>query len=337
MSQFVDPNDPEVLRVLAEAQDGIRAAELKIIPNEARPKAYGIAELRGDLLKVYRDGLGRGNLTGWPCLDPHYSVAGGQLTTITGYPNSGKSQFMDALAINLARQGWRFCFCSLENIPVVLHAEKLTKQYLSKPMREGLHERASEDEITEALDDMRTWFSFLVPTENKPNPGLHDVLDAIEHNFRERSLWGDENAKLAAVIDPWNELEHFRPTGMSLTEHVGESLSMLRQWARQKMLHLFIIAHPSKQYRNRETTKLPVATPDMISDSAHFWNKSDNCITVALQDEHNSPQVDIHIQKIRFAHIGKRGMATLKYDVITGRYSDEQSGVWPARMREKMK
>ena len=337
MSQFVDPNDPEVLRVLAEAQDGIRAAELKTIPNEGRPRAVGISELKSELHEIWKHGMGRGDATGWPCLDAHYSVARGQLTTITGYPNSGKSQFLDALALNLARQGWRFCFCSLENIPVSLHAEKLLKQYANKPVRPGLTEPITEDEISEALDEMRLWFSFLVPTEQKPNPSLLDVLDAIEYNFRERGIWGDKEAKLAAVIDPWNELEHFRPSGMSLTEHVGESLSMLRQWARQKMLHLFIVAHPSKQYRNRETTKLPVATPDMISDSAHFWNKSDNCITVALQDEHNSPQVDIHVQKIRFSHIGKRGMATLKYDVVTGRYSDEQTGVWPSRMREKMK
>lgn len=319
---------------MADPDKGKRFLDAK---REARPRAVGIAETKAELWEIWKNGMGRGDKTGWLSLDPHYSVARGQLTTITGYPNSGKSALMDALALNLARQGWRFCFCSLENIPVSLHAEKLVKQYTNKPLRAGPTEPMTEDEITEALDDMREWFSFLVPTEHKPNPGLHDVLDAMEDNFKARELWGDPEVKLAAVIDPWNELEHFRPTGMSLTEHVGESLSMLRQWARQKMLHLFIIAHPAKQYRNRETTKLPVATPDMISDSAHFWNKSDNCITVALQDEHNSPQVDIHIQKIRFAHIGKRGMVTLRYDVVTGRYEDESVGMWPARMRGKLK
>lgn len=289
---------------------------------EGRPRTLSTLDLRQELLHVHRVGFGRGDRTGWPTLDHHFTVAPGQLTTITGYPNSGKSQFMDAMALNLARQGWRFCFCSLENIPIVLHAEKLVKQYLGKPVREGVTARASEEEVVEAADDMGEWFSFILPSDKKPNPSLDDVLETIEADFIERELWGTKDAKLAAVIDPWNELEHFRPMGMSLTEYVGESLSRLRQWARQKLTHVFVIAHPAKQLRSRDTAKLPIPTPDMISDSAHFWNKSDNCIAVALQDEHNSPAVDVHVQKIRFAHIGRRGLVTLNYDKVTGRYHE---------------
>lgn len=289
---------------------------------DERPKTFSTFDLRDELLHVHRVGYGTGDKAGWPQLDKHFTVAPGQLTTITGYPNSGKSQFMDALAINLARQGWRFCFCSLENIPVVLHAEKLIKQYIGKPVREGMNARMSEDEVIEAATDMEDWFHFILPAEKKPNPSLHDVMDVIEANFKERELWRAKEAKVAAVIDPWNELEHFRPHGMSLTEYIGESLSLIRQWSRQNNLHVFVIAHPAKQPRVRDTGKLPVPTPDMISDSAHFWNKSDNCISVALQDEHNSPSVDIHVQKIRFAHIGHRGMVTLNYDRVTGRYAE---------------
>jgi twinkle protein len=228
---------------------------------------------------------------------------------------------MDALAMNLARQGWRFVFCSLENIPVFLHVEKLVKQFVGLPLRQGVNERMREDDIDEATDAMDEWFSFVLPADKKPNPSLADVVLVIEEDFKRRGLWGTD-AKMACVIDPWNELEHFRPHGMSLTEYVGESLSMLRQWARHNMLHVFVIGHPAKQPRNRDTGKLPVATPDMISDSAHFWNKSDNCITVALVDEHRSAEVDLHVQKIRFSHIGMRGSATLEFDKVTGRYHE---------------
>ena len=35
---------------------------------------------------------------------------------MTGVPNSGKSEWLDALAVNLAAShGWRFAVCSLEN------------------------------------------------------------------------------------------------------------------------------------------------------------------------------------------------------------------------------
>lgn len=289
---------------------------------DARPTIITPNSTRDDLHRIYVEGLGSGDRTGWPKLDQLFSVAAGQITTITGWPNSGKSQWMDAIAINLARQGWRFVFCSLENIPVFLHVEKLVKQYVGRPLRHGVTERMLEAEIDEATDDMNEWFSFVLPSEKKPNPSLADVVLTIEDDFKKRELWGVDGAKRACVIDPWNELEHFRPHGMSLTEYVGESLSMLRQWARRNLVHVFIIGHPAKQQRNRDTGKLPVATPDMISDSAHFWNKSDNCITVALVDEHKSVEVDIHIQKIRFSHIGRRGTATLHFDKITGRYNE---------------
>ncbi|MGH9960418.1 MAG: hypothetical protein ACREBC_25390, partial [Pyrinomonadaceae bacterium] len=104
--------------------------------------------------------------------------------------------------------------------------------------------------------------------------------------------------------------------------YVSECLSMLRHWSRRNLIHVFLVAHPAKQPRNRDTGKLPVATPDMISGSAHFWAKSDNCITVALVNEHESNEVDIHVQKIRFRHCGSRGVATLRYDKVTGRYHD---------------
>lgn len=42
-------------------------------------------------------------------------VVPGELTIITGVPNSGKSEWIDALMVNLADQfGWRFGLCSME-------------------------------------------------------------------------------------------------------------------------------------------------------------------------------------------------------------------------------
>ncbi len=304
---------------MADAAKGASFLDQRV---EERPRTTSLLRIADALQRVYREGWGRGDRCGWPKLDQLFSVAPGQVTTLTGYPNSGKSQFMDALALNLARQGWRFVMCSLENLPVELHGEKLITQFIGKPLRDGLTARMSEEEMMEGAAEMDEWFSFVLPAEKKPNPSVADVIEVIEEDFKRRGLWGVKDAKIAAVIDPWNELEHFRPHGMSLTEYVGESLSMIRQWARRHLTHVFIVAHPAKQQRNRDTAKLPVATPDMISDSAHFWNKSDNCLTVALQDEHRSPMVDIHVQKIRFRHIGRRGMETLQYDRVCGRYSE---------------
>ena len=40
----------------------------------------------------------------------------GELTVVTGVPNSGKSEWIDALLCNLnGSEGWRFALCSMEN------------------------------------------------------------------------------------------------------------------------------------------------------------------------------------------------------------------------------
>ena len=131
------------------------------------------------------------------------------------------------------------------------------------------------------------------------------------------SSFGESNRGL--VIDPWNELEHWRPVNLTETEYVSQTLSMVRNWARANHVHVWLVAHPQKM--RREDGKLPVPRPDMIAGSSHWWNKADAAITVWRDFEKmDSQDVDIHIQKVRFKNVGRPGLVTLRYDRISGRY-----------------
>lgn len=49
-------------------------------------------------------------------------VVPGELTIVTGVPNSGKSEWIDALLCNLnERVGWKFALCSMENKVLLAH------------------------------------------------------------------------------------------------------------------------------------------------------------------------------------------------------------------------
>lgn len=53
---------------------------------------------------------------------------------MTGVPNSGKSEWLDALAVNLAHlHGWRFAVCSMEKRPRD-HGKQLVEKVAGKPM-----------------------------------------------------------------------------------------------------------------------------------------------------------------------------------------------------------
>ena len=279
-------------------------------------------ELRERLVDLWDRGLPAGDSTGWPAVDRHYTVVPGQMTVITGWPGSGKSEWLDALLLNLAVRGWRFAIFSPENHPVELHVSKFTEKFFGKPFGAGRTERLTKDEAIEAATEMEEWFGFLIPkaTTEKQVFTLEDILMAAEGHFGLRGNWRNREVKKGLVIDPWNELEHFRPRELSETEYISQTLSRIRGWARASMVHVWIVAHPQKLRRD-DSGKLPVPKPDSISGSQHWWNKADNALTVWRPlDEPTNQDVQLHVQKVRFKHVGRPGVVDLKYDRVTGRY-----------------
>ncbi len=80
------------------------------------------------------------------------------------------------------------------------------------------------------------------------------------------------------------------------------------------------MAHPTKLKKEPGKKEYPLPTPYDVSGSAASRNKADNCLSIYRHIMKND--VEIHVQKIRFKEVGKIGMVTLEYDMVTGRYSD---------------
>jgi twinkle protein len=273
-------------------------------------------EIRERTLALYdAGGLPRGQSTGWPSVDELYSVGMGQWTLVTGSPNSGKSEWIDALLVNLARADrWRFFIYSPENQPLELHHAKVIEKYVGKPFSPGPTPRMDRDEVDEAEEWMRDKFFFCKPDR----PDIQNILaEGIERMHAFTTAW-----KTGIIIDPWNYLEHHRPGNMSETEYVSDVLSKVINCVREYNVHLWLVAHPAKQQPRKDGT-YPVPTPRDISGSAHFWNKADNCITIWRDQAAGGREVEVHVQKVRFKHIGRIGEAKLDYDWITGRYHEQ--------------
>jgi twinkle protein len=270
--------------------------------------------LTDEVLHLYERGIVSGCSTGWPSLDRLYTVVPGRWTLVTGYPGSGKSEFVDALALNLAKaHGWRFCFYSPENHPQEFHCAKLLEKITGKPFFRGPTERMTSDEIREATLWLADHFAF-IRQESGPR-GIDDILAVCWGWIRHSRP--DQPAGI--IIDPWNEIEHQRPAAMSETEYISRTLTHLRQFARNNECHIWIIAHPRIVQRDRDG-KRPIPTPSDVSGSAHWWNKADNAITIHRDQAEGVQDTDIYVQKVRFKHEGRQGMTTLKYDRVTGRY-----------------
>lgn len=305
-----------------EFEDLMRTGDLV-----AKTPLIGVPPLnfRAHVERLWDEGLPPGDSTGWPSVDRLYTVVPGQFTVVTGWPGAGKSEWLDALVLNLAKRGWRFAMFSPENAPAELHVSKFVEKFLGKPFGDGRTERASKDEVVEALVEMDEWFRFLVPAADSERVtfGVEDILNATEAHFRLAGIWRSRETKRGLVIDPWNEIEHARPREWSETEYISQTLSRIRAWARANSVHVWIVAHPQKLPRERDSGKLPIPRPDSISGSQHWWNKADNAVTVwrALDDPQNAA-VQVHVQKVRFKHVGRVGVVELRYDRVTGRYHE---------------
>jgi twinkle protein len=276
-------------------------------------------EIRAEVVKLYEEGgFPKGCSTGWPSVDKLYTVTMGQWTLITGTPASGKSNWLDAMLVNLAKRSeWKFIIYSPENWPLALHHSTLLEKYIGKPFNPGLTLRMDQEELEAGEEWLRGKFYFAKPEK----PDLVSILQEAVTHFQ-YPAGAVRHFNVGVVVDPWNQLEHFRIQGMSETEWISLELSELIRVCREANIHVWLVAHPAKMFRDRATGKLPVPTPSDVSGSAHFWNKADNCITVWRDQAEDSAEVDIHVQKVRFRHIGRIGLATLRYSRITGQYAE---------------
>lgn len=285
---------------------------------------FDVIDLADEIEDLFLNGIEPGISSGYKILDELYTIGRGQWTIVTGSPGAGKSTLIDNILVNVAsREGWKFLVCSPENQPIKQHVANLASIYTGKEFRRGV---MSNEEYAASLAFMQKHFKFIYPPEQ--NFTVNYILELAEQ-VRESGFEFD-----GFVLDPYNELEHKRPVGMSETEYVSMILSRLRRYARDKKIHAWLIAHPTKLQKIQikhnagdtveEITKsvYPVATLYDVAGSAHFANKADMGLSIWRDRSDSNAPTQIHSQKVRFRQFGSLGMCNLKFDYKSGKYSE---------------
>lgn len=251
--------------------------------------------------------------TGWDELDQFYTVRPGEMTVVTGIPGSGKSNLVDALIANLARdEGWRFMLFSPENQPVEDHVARMLEKHSGQPFFDGPSPRMDQQTMQASLGWAMEHFYWYLPGD-EDQWTLDNILSAARQLVYTKGIRG-------VVIDPWNELESARPRDQTETEYIGASLRSIRQFARRHSVHVWVVAHPQKL--QREDGKYPVPTMYDIHGSAHWRNKADNGLCVWRDFTSENSPVELHVQKIRFRQNGKIGVAKFEYRKATATYHE---------------
>ena len=253
---------------------------------------------------LYNRGTGKGFSTGYPSVDEVYTIAPAQLTVVTGYPSSGKSNFIDQVMVNLAKNDdWKFAVCSFENQPDI-HISRLMEIYTKKRFFDG-KERMTQDEKDEAFKWVNEHFLFIDTNGEEPST-LESILDRARAAVKRMGVRG-------LVIDPYNYIE-LDKSNSTETEAISNMLTRVQKFCKAHDVHTWFIAHPSKI--NRSGVEQPRPDGMSISGSMAWWAKTDCGITVHRHDQY----VEIACWKSRYRWVGTQGETTLLYNKTSGTY-----------------
>ena len=273
---------------------------------------FTAGDVRDELLALYEKGLQKGAVFGMGELDDLLSVEVGRLMVVTGIPGDGKSEFLDEMAVHLSlRYDWRCAWFSPENFPVTLHHPKLIEKLIGKRFLKGL---MSQMEFDAAVGYLSHNFFDILPEEGYR---VDTILEKAETLVRRKGI-------RLFILDPYNCLEHQIPTGQSETQYISEFLEKLRSFARRRQVLVVLAAHPTKMKKDPVSGKFPVPTMYDISGSAAFFNKAD--FGIAIERDRTQDVTRVHVQKVKFRHLGQPGVASFEYNTHNGRFVPMEEG-----------
>ena len=299
-SPFKDANE----YLLANGADKLKnliEKEKKAFPIEG---IFTTEDINAELNLLFSEGLKPGCGIGIPEFDEHLTFETGRLYTWTGVPGHGKSEFVDFILERLnVLHGWKAAYFSPENHPLQLHASKIIEKLTgSRFSRHSMPEHVFES----AKEYMKDNFYFISP---KDDFRVETILEKARICIFK---YGVKNI----VIDPYNKLEHqFQG---SETQYISQFLDKITSFAKRNNVAIHLVAHPRKMGKDQNGG---YEVPNLydINGSANFFNKTDFGICVYRMPD--SSISEIHIQKVKFKHMGTPGMVQFMWNKDNGRYA----------------
>lgn len=304
--------DPKTGKLLKDANDCLMYCGPDVLRKKlsegrtVRPEGDADMQLLGkDLDELYAHGLPEGVKIGFANLDPLVRLEKGRLVIITGTPGSGKSQFIDQIAVKLnVNHGWRFSMFSPEMMPLSLHMAMLVSKFTGKHFdRESINPALYQKAKERVMDAVH----FIDPDSYD----LDGILAIAKFQVRK---YGCD----ALVLDPWNDLT-MNDEGITKTDEINTALLKILTFTQQQHIVTIVMAHPSKVARNKDGTVPKISLSD-ISGSIHFYNRADIGIVLTRHSEEGRDYTELTVQKMRFANLGKVGDCYFKYQVGVGRF-----------------
>ena len=294
------------------------ALELSKCLEEAQPfPIKGIVKvdnIYSDIVDLFNNGVTAGKTIDHLEVDEFITWELGRLAIVTGIPGHGKSEMVDYIVSKLnLLYGWKAAYFTPENYPLKFHYAKMYEKYIGKSFDAKY---SNEDEFYIAYQWMRDNYFYIMDEEDN---SVETVISSA------KSLVKNRGVKIL-VVDPYNKLDH--QYTKSETQYISKFLDELIMFGKYNNVLVILVAHPKKM--NKDGSGL-YEVPNLydISGSAHFFNKTDYGLTIYrhFRDGGYTNSIELHIQKVKFKHLGKTGMIPLTYNFKNGRFENQYKNI----------
>ena len=276
-----------------------RISKAKPVPLE---NVKTFKDIEVDIIDFVKNGFKPGFQIGIPNFDDVFSTYTKQFITVTGIPSSGKSDFVDQMAVGYnAKYGWKTAYASPENQPTYLHAHKLMRKiWQGMPEEEDIYSD-KWNEISNIVDN-----NFFFIDMDKYN--LDSVLRKGAELVKRKGI-------KCLIIDPFNKVRSLDGSG-DVNVYTLEYLEKIETFAKKYDVLVIVVAHPTKMYKDKNGK---IEEPNMynIKGGGEWYDASYHGLLVHRDYETNT--VKVKVLKVKFQNLGiNGGEAFFKWDSKSG-------------------
>jgi twinkle protein len=248
-------------------------------------------DIENEVADFVKNGFKPGYQIGIRNFDDIFSTYTSQFITVTGIPSSGKSDFVDQMVVGYnINYNWKTAFASPENAPTYLHAHKLLRKFWQgMPTRHDINGE-KWNKLSQHVDDN----FFFIDMERYT---LESVLRKGAELVKRKGI-------KCLVIDPFNKIRDTETKTEDVNRYTMEYLTKIETFCKKYDTLVFIIAHPTKMYRDKEGN---IEEPTMynIKGGGEWYDASYHGILVHRDYENKT--VKAKILKVKFQNLGENG------------------------------
>lgn len=264
-----------------------------------------LKDFEAELDDFFINGCPKGYESGIRDLDNIYTIEDGQYCVVTGTPQSGKSEVVDAICLGYSlKYGFKTAFCSPENKPNKFHSAKIIKKVLGDTPNDinDLNYKSAKEFVNDHFTHI----------EYDEGYNLQSVLEKFGELVKRKGI-------KVFVIDPFNKVKLKGASG-NINEYTNEYLNLIDVFCKKYSCFVYLVMHPVKMSKEegKETYMMPTAYN--IKGGGEVFDMSYHILGIVKDKEKGL--VRLHTLKVKFQHLGEPDCdAWFGWNFKNGRYN----------------